>query len=44
MDNKGKLLRRLIALVLVLLVLSGVAVAGLYSLQLINGEQYRAQS
>ncbi|MBQ8144289.1 MAG: penicillin-binding protein [Butyricicoccus sp.] len=44
MDNKGKLLRRLIALVVVLLVLGGIAVAGLYSLQIINGEQYRSQS
>ena len=44
MDNKGKLLRRLIALVLVLLALSGIAVAGLYSLQIINGEQYRSRS
>ncbi len=44
MDNKGKLLRRLIALVVVLLVLSGIAVAGLYSLQIINGEEYAARS
>ncbi|MBR3866182.1 MAG: penicillin-binding protein [Butyricicoccus sp.] len=44
MNNKGKLLRRLIALVVVLVMLSGIAVAGLYSLQLINGEEYRSQS
>ena len=44
MNNKGKLLRRLIALVVVLVMLSGIAVAGLYSLQIINGEQYRSQS
>ena len=37
MNNKAKLLRRLIALVVVLVMLSGIAVAGLYSLQIING-------
>lgn len=44
MNNKAKLLRRLIALVVVLVMLSGIAVAGLYSLQIINGEEYRSQS
>ena len=44
MDNKAKLLRRLIALFLVLTVLCGLAAAGLYSLQIINGEQYREKA
>lgn len=44
MDNKAKLLRRLIALVIVLVTLCGLASAGLYSLQIINGEQYREQA
>ncbi len=44
MDNKTKLLHRLIALFLILAALTGVSAAGLYSLQIINGEQYRLQA
>lgn len=44
MDNKTKLLHRLIALFLILAALSGISAAGLYSLQIINGEQYRLQA
>ena len=44
MDNKTKLLHRLIALFLILAALSGVSAAGLYSLQIINGEQYRLKA
>ena len=38
MDNKTKLLHRLLALFVVLALLCGVSAAGLYSLQIINGE------
>ena len=44
MDNKTKLLHRLIALFVVLALLCGVSAAGLYSLQIINGEEYRLQA
>lgn len=44
MDNKTKLLHRLIALFVVLALLCGVSAAGLYSLQVINGEAYRLQA
>ena len=44
MDNKAKLLRRLIALFFVLVLLAGVSAAGLFSLQIINGEEYREQA
>lgn len=44
MDNKTKLLHRLIALFIVLALLCGVSAAGLYSLQVINGEAYRLQA
>lgn len=44
MDNKAKLLRRLIALFSILVLLSGVAAAGLFSLQIINGEEYRQRA
>ena len=44
MDNKTKLLHRLLALFVVLALLCGVSAAGLYSLQIINGEQYRLQA
>ena len=44
MDNKAKLLRRLIALFGVLVLLAGVSAAGLFSLQIINGEEYREQA
>ena len=44
MDNKTKLLHRLIALLLILVALGGISAAGLYSLQIINGEQYRLQA
>ena len=44
MDNKAKLLRRLIALFVVLLGLGGVAAAGLFSLQVINGKEYHEQA
>ena len=37
MDNKTKLLHRLLALFVVLALLCGVSAAGLYSLQIING-------
>lgn len=41
MDNKAKLLRRLIALGGVLLLMCAIAAAGLFSLQIINGKAYR---
>ncbi|MGE4549488.1 MAG: penicillin-binding transpeptidase domain-containing protein, partial [Intestinibacillus sp.] len=44
MDNQAKLLRRLIALFFVLVLCGGTAVAALFSLQLINGEEYRVQA
>lgn len=44
MDNKAKLLRRLIALFCVLTLLAGVSAAGLFSLQVINGAHYREQA
>lgn len=44
MDNKTKLLHRLIALFVVLALFCGVSAAGLYSLQIINGEAYRLQA
>lgn len=44
MDNKTKLMHRLIALFVVLALLCGVSGAGLYALQIINGEQYRLQA
>ncbi len=44
MDNKTKLLHRLVALFLILAALTGISAAGLYSLQIINGEQYRQQA
>ena len=44
MDNKTKLLHRLIALLLILVALGAISAAGLYSLQIINGEQYRLQA
>ncbi len=44
MNNKGKLLRRLIALCGMLLLSAGIAGLGLFSLQIINGKEYRAQS
>lgn len=44
MDNKAKLLRRLIALFVVLLGLGGIAAAGLFSLQVINGKEYHEQA
>ncbi|MGM9612347.1 MAG: hypothetical protein ACI3XZ_02480, partial [Butyricicoccus sp.] len=44
MDNKAKLLRRLIALFFVLVLLAGVSAAGLFSLQIINGKEYREQA
>lgn len=44
MDNKAKLLRRLIALFAILTILCGIAAAGLYSLQIINGAQYREKA
>lgn len=40
MDNKAKLLRRLIALAGILTLMGLVAFAGLFSLQIINGEAY----
>ena len=39
MDNKAKLLRRLVALFFVLVLLAGVSAAGLFSLQIINGKE-----
>ena len=44
MDNQAKLLRRLIVLFLVLALCGGTAVAALFSLQLINGDEYRVQA
>ncbi len=44
MNNKSKLLRRLIALCGILLLSAGTAGLGLFSLQMINGKEYRAQS
>ena len=44
MDNKAKLLRRLVALFFVLVLLAGVSAAGLFSLQIINGKEYREQA
>lgn len=44
MDNKAKLLRRLIALFCVLTMLAGISAAGLFSLQVINGAHYRDQA
>lgn len=44
MDNKTKLLRRLIALFVVLVTGCGVAVYALFNLQIINGEKYAVQS
>lgn len=44
MDNKAKLLRRLIALFVILVLLAGVSAAGLFSLQIINGKEYREQA
>ncbi len=44
MDNKAKLLRRLIAMVGVLMLLAGISAAGLFSLQVVNGEEYREQA
>lgn len=44
MDNKAKLLRRLIALLCMMIVLVGVSVAGLFSLQVINGAAYHEQA
>lgn len=44
MDNKTKLLRRLIALCGVLLLVVGGAVARLFSLQIVNGEQYQLKA
>lgn len=44
MDNQEKLLRRLIALSLLLVLCGGTAVAALFSLQLINGEEYRIKA
>lgn len=44
MDNKAKLLRRLISLFVIMCLLLTVTTAGLFSLQVINGEQYHAQA
>lgn len=44
MDNKGKLLRRLFVLFLVLALCGTIAGLGLFSLQIVNGEEYRLQS
>lgn len=44
MNNKTKLLRRLIVLGCVMFLLAGIAGLGLFSLQIINGEEYRAKS
>lgn len=44
MDNKAKLLRRLIALFGIMSLLLCVTAAGLFSLQVINGEEYHEQA
>ena len=44
MDNKTKLLRRLLALALVLVLGCGTAVYGLFSLQIINGGEYERKA
>lgn len=44
MDNQAKLLRRLLVLFVVLALCGGTAVAALFSLQMINGEEYRLQA
>ncbi len=44
MDNKAKLLRRLIALFVIMVLLAGVSGAGLFSLQVINGAAYHEQA
>lgn len=44
MDNKAKLLRRLLVLFAVMFVLAGISGAGLFSLQVINGEAYHEQA
>lgn len=41
MDNKAKLLRRLIALFCILVVLAGIALFALFRIQIVNGESYR---
>ena len=44
MDNKAKLLRRLVALFGIMSLLLCVTAAGLFSLQVINGEEYHEQA
>ena len=44
MDNKAKLLRRLVALFAIMSLLACISAAGLFSLQVINGEEYHEQA